>query len=121
LNVTCACCRPCGRQFGRVRRSTTRRSGALVGRLTGPYEQVAAGKPTTIDITYPDTLVPATPPAPPLPIPSAKTSHIDTLLDPQLSGGASVTNHIETVLFTDALSPVRERAKISVKFQIARF
>jgi YD repeat-containing protein len=107
-------------RFGEVATSTDENGQPITniydnfGRLihvTGPYQQVATGKPTTIDITYPDTLVPpppATPPAPPLPIPSAKTSHIDTLLDPQLAAG---TNHIETVLFTDGLKRVLQTKK----------
>src|SRR5262249_33481022 len=71
--------------------------------VTGPYQQLATGNPTTIDFPYPAPLAPPPPPASSLPIPSAKTIHIDTLLDPQLASG---TNHIETVLFTDGLKRV---------------
>jgi RHS repeat-associated protein len=57
--------------------------------VTGPYEQGTGN--TTIAMTY----------TPGAAVPFALTSHIDTLLDPQLTGGASVTNHIQTVTFTD--------------------
>src|SRR5262249_13533455 len=102
-------------RLGEVKQSTDENGQVITngydnfGRLSsviGPYEQ-ASGR-HTIDINYPDTLVQLPPPAPPLPILSAKTSHIDTLLDPQLASG---TNHIETVLFTDGLKRVLQAKK----------
>jgi RHS repeat-associated protein len=87
-------------KFGEVT-STTDENGQVVshtydnfGRcvtVTGPYEQVTNNN--TISFSY----------TPGAAVPFALTSHIDTLLDPQLTGGASVTNHIQTVLFTDGL------------------
>src|SRR5262249_4320468 len=98
-------------RFGEVKQSIDENGQVITnkydnfGRLSfviGPYQQ--ASGPHTIDITYPDPLArsPATPAL------SAKTSHIDTLLDPQLASG---TNHIETVLFTDGLKRVLQTKK----------
>jgi hypothetical protein len=66
--------------------------------LTGPYQQLTAGTPNTITMTY----------TPGAAVPFALTS---TLLGPQLTGGTSVTNQIQTVLFTDGLKRVVQTKK----------
>src|SRR5262249_29744114 len=89
-------------KFGEVA-STTDENGQVVSnvydnfgrlvRVTGPYQQLTTGTPNTIAMTY----------TPGAAVPFAVTNHIDTLLDPQLTGGTSVTNQIATVQFTDGL------------------